>query len=115
MLRDQTGQILVDGIRRGNGQLDIAIGERLTVVGDLDDQDFDAVRITRADGSVIRSQPIQSGDRDRNRRPRDRRENDFSGFSGPPPWAGQPGGPRNVLRSPDIVSASEFAVDASIL
>ncbi|MBF2047156.1 MAG: hypothetical protein IGS54_07305 [Elainella sp. C42_A2020_010] len=133
ILRDRTGQVLVDGIRRGGGSLDIAIGDRLTVVGDLDDQDFDALRITRPDGSIVASQPAQPRNRRRDGDFRDGRENgDFSGpppwagrpggprgwqgdeFAGPPPWAGQPGGPRSFLQSTDQSWAQPLDVDSSI-
>jgi uncharacterized protein YdeI (BOF family) len=134
VLRDQTGKVLVDGIQRGSGNLDIAVGDRLTVVGDLDDEDFDALRITRPDGSVVASQPAQSRDRRRGDDFREDRD-DFGGpppwagrpggrdrfsngrndgdFGGPPPWAGRPGGPRSFLQSADIVSGREFSVDSS--
>jgi uncharacterized protein YdeI (BOF family) len=85
ILRDNTGQVLVDGVRGPGGQLDIAIGERLTVVGDLDDEDFDAQRITRADGSVVISQPSQP------ETPPLFPENPNRGEGGPPPWAEIPG------------------------
>lgn len=112
VLRDRTGQVLVDGIRRGRGTLDIAVGERLTVVGDLDDEDFDALRITRANGAVVVSQPAQRPDRRRDDDFRDDR--DDRDFGGPPPWAGRPGGPRSFFQSSDVVSPQEFAVDSSI-
>jgi uncharacterized protein YdeI (BOF family) len=112
VLRDQTGQVLVDGIQRGSGNLDIAVGDRLTVVGDLDDEDFDALRITRPDGSTVASQPARSPDRRRDDDFRDERDDDFGG---PPPWAGRPGGPRSFLQSTDIISAQEFSVNTSAL
>ncbi len=141
VLRDQTGQVLVDGIRRGSGNLDIAVGDRLTVVGDLDDGDFDALRISRPDGSIVASQPSPSRDPRRGDDFReDRNDGDFGGpppwagrpggpqnrrndrdfrddrdFGGPPPWAGRPGGPRSFLQSTDIVSGREFSVDPSAL
>lgn len=140
VLRDRTGQVLVDGIRRRGGNLDIAIGDRLTVVGDLDDEDFDALRITRRDGSIVASQSTSSSRRRRDDDFRDDRNNGgFGGpppwagrrgddsrddgrgrrndgdFGGPPPWAGRSGGPRSFFQSMDTLSAQEFAVDSSIL
>ena len=57
ILSDRTGQILVDA-DLGKGQiLPLTVGEQVTVVGDLDDEDFDAISITRANGSIIPSQP----------------------------------------------------------
>ncbi len=53
ILSDRTGQVLVDA-DLGKGQiLPLTVGERVTVVGDLDDEDFDAISITRANGSWI--------------------------------------------------------------
>ncbi|MEG5167987.1 calcium-binding protein, partial [Microcoleus sp. AT10-A2] len=48
LLRDNTGEILV-APRNGN-QVNLNIGDRVTVVGDRDDlEDFDAISITRTD------------------------------------------------------------------
>ncbi|QYO67408.1 restriction endonuclease subunit S [Leptolyngbya sp. 7M] len=70
LLQDSTGQIWVDAIRRGSGTIDLAIGEQVTVTGDLDDlEDFDAIRITRADGSEVIGQPRPGNGRPGNGRP----------------------------------------------
>ncbi|WP_204154534.1 hypothetical protein [Leptolyngbya sp. CCY15150] len=47
LLRDRTGSVWVDARRRVN----LRVGERVTVVGDFDDNDFDARRIIRVGGS----------------------------------------------------------------
>lgn len=65
VLRDATGQVLVDTGPRWFRQHRFTVGERVTVTGEMDDDDFDAWRVTRADGSVL---VVQSG-------------------RGPPPWA----------------------------
>ncbi|MGG6293684.1 hypothetical protein ACQ4M4_04605 [Leptolyngbya sp. AN02str] len=66
ILDDGTGQIIVDAGPTWYHQISIQQGERLTVVGEYDDYDFDAFRITRSNGDVI---TIRNG-------------------SGRPPWAG---------------------------
>ncbi|MEN9215596.1 MAG: hypothetical protein Q6J44_08175 [Gloeomargarita sp. DG02_4_bins_56] len=66
ILDDGTGQIIVDAGPRWYHQLNFTPGERVTVVGKYDDDDFDAFTITRSNGEVI--QIRQPG--------------------GPPPWAG---------------------------
>ncbi len=59
ILSDETGEILVDAYDwleqpgSSDTELDIAIGDRLTVVGELDDEDFDALRITTSNKSVV--------------------------------------------------------------
>lgn len=46
LLQDRTGQIWVDAVRRGSGPIDLAIGEQVTVTGDLNDlKKFNATRI----------------------------------------------------------------------
>jgi len=74
ILDDGTGQIIVDAGPRWYHQLTFTPGERVTVVGEYDDDDFDAYTITRSNGVVIQ---IRQAD-------------------GPPPWAGGRGrrGPR---------------------
>jgi uncharacterized protein YdeI (BOF family) len=69
ILDDGTGQIIVDAGPRWFRQINLTPGERVTVVGKYDDQEFDAFTITRQNGQVI--QIRQAG--------------------GPPPWAGGPG------------------------
>lgn len=66
ILDDGTGQIIVDAGPRWYHQLNLRQGERVTIVGEYDDYDFDAFSITRSNGEVIRIR--QAG--------------------GPPPWAG---------------------------
>lgn len=58
LLQDSTGQVWVD-VGRGNaGRVDLAIGEQVTVIGDLDDlEDFDAVQVIRSNGSGAIVQP----------------------------------------------------------
>jgi hypothetical protein len=67
ILDDGTGQIIVDAGPDWYHDVDLRIGEELTISGEYDDYDFDAFRITRNNGQVI---IIRSSD-------------------GPPPWAGQ--------------------------
>lgn len=66
ILDDGTGQVIVDAGPRWYHQVNLSQGEQVTVVGEYDDYDFDAFRITRANGDVI---VIREG-------------------SGRPPWAG---------------------------
>ncbi len=72
ILDDGTGQIIVDAGPVWYHQLDLQEGERVTVVGEYDDYDFDAYTITRNDGEVIRIRnsegppPWSGGRRDRN-------------------------------------------------
>jgi uncharacterized protein YdeI (BOF family) len=68
ILEDSTGQIIVDAGPYWYHQINIQVGERLTILGEYDDYDFDAYQITRENGEVIH---IRSG-------------------SGRPPWAGGP-------------------------
>jgi len=67
ILDDGTGQVIVDAGPHWYHRVNIREGERLTVIGEYDDYDFDAFRIVRSNGEVIF---IQSGE-------------------GPPPWAGE--------------------------
>lgn len=53
ILDDGTGQVIVDTAPRWWKQFNFSVGERVTVVGEYDDYDFDAFQITREDGSVI--------------------------------------------------------------
>ena len=59
VLKDETGEILVDAddwleeSESSDAELDLAVGERLIVVGEFDDDDFDALRITASDRSVV--------------------------------------------------------------
>jgi len=66
ILDDGTGQILVDAGPRWYHRLNLREGEQVTVVGKYDDDDFDALRIIRANGEVVEIRPQV----------------------GPPPWSG---------------------------
>lgn len=66
ILDDGTGQLIVDTGPRWYHSVNLTEGEQVTVTGEYDDYDFDAYRITRANGETI---TIREG-------------------SGPPPWAG---------------------------
>lgn len=66
ILDDGTGQLIVDAGPSWYHSVNLSEGEQVTVVGEYDDYDFDAYRITRANGETI---TIREG-------------------SGPPPWAG---------------------------
>lgn len=66
ILDDGTGQIIVDAGPRWYHQINVSPGERLTVVGEYDGDDFDAFTITRSNGEVI---TVRSP-------------------GGPPPWSG---------------------------
>lgn len=66
ILDDGTGQMIVDAGPRWYHQIDLSAGERVTVTGEYDHEEFDAYTITRQNGEVI--QIRQAG--------------------GPPPWAG---------------------------
>lgn len=66
ILDDGTGQIIVDAGPRWYHQINISSGEEVTVIGDYDDEDFDAYTIIKGNGEVIEIRPSQ----------------------GPPPWAG---------------------------
>ena len=65
-LSDGTAEIIVDAGPRWYQAVNVAPGEQLTVVGEFDNGEFDAYRITRASGEVI---VIRNG-------------------PGRPPWAG---------------------------
>ncbi|MDJ0634790.1 MAG: DUF5666 domain-containing protein [Xenococcaceae cyanobacterium MO_188.B29] len=59
ILQDETGTILVDAydFLEDNADLDLAVGQELTVVGDLDDDDFDARSISLGADTPISSPP----------------------------------------------------------
>ena len=59
ILEDETGTILVDAydLLEKNADLDLEVGQELTVVGDLDDEDFDARSISLTDDTPITSPP----------------------------------------------------------
>jgi hypothetical protein len=85
ILTDGTGEIIVDAGPRWWHEVNLVPGERVTVVGEYDDYDFDAYSITRSNGEVIQ---IRNG-------------------PGRPPWAGGPprGGGRRSQQS-DVASAT---------
>jgi len=85
ILTDGTGEIIVDAGPRWWHEVNLVPGERVTVVGEYDDDDFDAYSITRNNGEVIK---IRNG-------------------PGRPPWAGGPsrGGGRRSQQS-DVASAT---------
>jgi uncharacterized protein YdeI (BOF family) len=66
VLSDGTGQIIVDAGPRWYRPVNLSEGEKVSVVGEYDDYDFDAFQITRSNGEVI---TIRNG-------------------PGRPPWAG---------------------------
>lgn len=69
LLDDGTGQIIVDAGPRWWQPINLTLGERVTVRGEMERSgEFDAFSITRANGSVITIRPAE----------------------GPPPWAGGP-------------------------
>lgn len=68
VLDDGTGQIIVDAGPIWYHQLDLQTGDRVTVVGEYDDYDFDAYSITLDGGEVV----------------------NIRNAGGPPPWAGGP-------------------------
>jgi uncharacterized protein YdeI (BOF family) len=72
MLSDGSGETIVDAGPRWYQDITVTPGEQVTVVGEYDNGDLDASRITRANGEVItiRNSP------------------------GRPPWAGGPNRPQ---------------------
>ncbi len=67
VLEDDTGHVLVDTGPEWYRSHDFAVGEPLTVIGEMDDGDFDAFTVIRQDGSELTVRPV----------------------AGPPPWAGR--------------------------
>jgi uncharacterized protein YdeI (BOF family) len=67
VLDDGTGQVIIDAGPRWYRALTFTPGERLTVIGEYDDGEFDAFTIKRANGTTLQIRPA----------------------SGPPPWAGE--------------------------
>lgn len=68
VLEDATGRVLVSSGPHWHHQLTLRKGERVTVNGELDGDEFDAFTITRQDGEVVAIRPAE----------------------GPPPWARGP-------------------------
>ncbi len=67
ILDDGTGQVIVDAGPHWYHQLNLQQGETVTVVGKQGRHDFNAFRITRANGEVLEIRPA----------------------AGPPPWSGR--------------------------
>ncbi|TRU29698.1 MAG: NirD/YgiW/YdeI family stress tolerance protein [Microcystis aeruginosa Ma_SC_T_19800800_S464] len=65
ILADHTGQVIVDAGPRWWQEINVSVGEYLTVVGEYDEGEFDAFSITRPNGQVMQIRPQ----------------------FGPPPWA----------------------------
>ncbi len=65
ILDDGTGTIVVDAGPRSWRNINVTKGETITVVGEIDDGEFDAFSVTLSNGSVI----------------------DIRSPQGPPPWA----------------------------
>jgi hypothetical protein len=66
VLEDASGQVLVETVPGWFQQLEFTPGERLTVIGEMDYDEFEAFRIIRANGETLELRNVQ----------------------GPPPWAG---------------------------
>ncbi|MEG3954639.1 DNA-binding protein [Microcoleus sp. herbarium2] len=69
ILNDGSGQVRVDAGPRRWRNINLSEGETITVVGEMDDGEFDAFSITLSNGSIINIRSPQ----------------------GPPPWAGKEG------------------------
>ncbi|MBJ7899828.1 MAG: NirD/YgiW/YdeI family stress tolerance protein [Cyanobacteria bacterium RI_101] len=67
ILKDESGAIIVDAGPRWWRPLNLTPGERVTVIGEYDQGEFDAFTIIRANGEAIQIRPAQ----------------------GKPPWAGK--------------------------
>jgi uncharacterized protein YdeI (BOF family) len=66
ILDDGSGRLIVDAGPRWWRQINVSLGDNLTVVGEMDNGEFDAFSVTKSNGTVIN---IRSSE-------------------GPPPWAG---------------------------
>ncbi|MDB9517836.1 DNA-binding protein [Roseofilum reptotaenium CS-1145] len=53
ILQDSTGTIVVDAGPRSSQDLNLNIGDEITVAGEFDDGEFDAFSLTYADGTVV--------------------------------------------------------------
>ncbi|MBP0030199.1 hypothetical protein [Roseofilum sp. Guam] len=53
ILQDSTGTIVVDAGPRWSQDLNLNIGDEITVTGEFDDGEFDAFSLTYADGTVV--------------------------------------------------------------
>ena len=59
LLQDGTGEVWVDAYGMSPGAVNLIVGEQVTVLGDMDDlENFDALQITRANGSGVIGQPF---------------------------------------------------------
>ncbi|MBE9164062.1 MULTISPECIES: NirD/YgiW/YdeI family stress tolerance protein [Microcoleaceae] len=67
ILDDGSGTIVVDAGPRSWRNINVSKGETITVVGEMDDGEFDAFSVTLSNGSVINIRSPQ----------------------GPPPWSGK--------------------------
>ena len=59
ILDDGTEQLIVDSGFCCNLQNHLTVGEKVTIVGEYEDYDFDAFRIIRRDGKIIKSGKLQ--------------------------------------------------------
>lgn len=66
VVNDGSGEVIVDAGPRWWHQLDLTTGESITVVGEMDEGEFDAFSLTRENGEEINIRPSE----------------------GPPPWSG---------------------------
>jgi uncharacterized protein YdeI (BOF family) len=66
-LSDGTAEVIVDAGPHWWKQLNVSRGEQLTVIGKMDEGEFDAFSVTKSNGTVINIRPSE----------------------GPPPWAGK--------------------------
>jgi uncharacterized protein YdeI (BOF family) len=64
ILDDGTGEVIVDAGPRWWRKIDLSPGESVTVIGEMDREEFEAFSITRANGQTIEIRPSE----------------------GPPPW-----------------------------
>lgn len=102
VLRDRTGRVRVERMGR---RPDIAVGDRLSVVGEFDDEDFDALRIRRISRLNNRSQ--QSLERSQ--------EQPGSSLRQLSDWEGQSTDSRSFLSSTNLISDTNFTIDSSII
>ncbi|WP_139240798.1 hypothetical protein [Geitlerinema sp. PCC 9228] len=59
LFQSDGGMMLVDASPEGDMPVPVTPGETVTMVGEMDDEDFDAYRITRPDGSLVVNNPIE--------------------------------------------------------
>jgi len=69
ILQDATGTVVVDAGPRWWKDLNLNVGDEITVTGEFDDGEFDAFSLTYADGTVVEirsyqdEEPWENGDR----------------------------------------------------